>query len=128
VVRPGAKTPAIHVSAIGLRLVIVVGQGVKTFLVIRSPGPRWVAGLGPRSQPLWDEHARFMDELFNGGLIVLGGPFADHSGAVLVCEAANAADVRAALLPDPWVVNDIQDIGEIREWTLYLDARVQLGT
>ena len=101
-----------------------MGQGVKTFLVMRSPGRRWVAGLGPRSQPLWDEHASFMDDLFERGIVVLAGPFADHSGAVLVCEAADAADVHAALLPDPWVANDIQDVGEIREWTLFLDARL----
>ena len=104
-----------------------MGRDVKTFLVVRRPGRRWIAGLGPRSQPLWDEHARFMDGLFDRGLVVLGGPFADHSGAVLVCEAADEAELRAALLPDPWIENDILDLGEIREWTLFFDGRIRQG-
>jgi hypothetical protein len=31
------------------------------FLVFRNPGPSWVHGLPSRQQPLWDEHAVFMD-------------------------------------------------------------------
>lgn len=90
---------------------------------MRKPGPRGVAGTDPRWQPPWDEHASFMDRLFDRGLVVLGGPVADHSGAVLVCKAQDAGDVRSAVMPDPWVTNDTLDVGDIRGWTLFFDAR-----
>ena len=38
------------------------------FLVFRGPGPAWVAGTPTREQPLWDEHAAFMDRLFEEGV------------------------------------------------------------
>ncbi len=47
------------------------------FLVFRDPGPSWVPGVPTRQQPLWDEHAVFMDRVFETGRIVLAGPYAD---------------------------------------------------
>jgi hypothetical protein len=41
----------------------------RTFAVFRSPGPAWVAGTPTREQPLWNEHAMFIDNLFNAGYI-----------------------------------------------------------
>ena len=31
------------------------------------------SGKGAREQPLWDEHALFMDDFFERGVIALGG-------------------------------------------------------
>ena len=39
------------------------------FLVFRGPGPSWVPGRPTREQPLWDEHAAFMDRLFEQGRV-----------------------------------------------------------
>jgi uncharacterized protein len=33
-----------------------------------------------REQTYWDDHARFMDALFDAGVVILGGPFADGIG------------------------------------------------
>ncbi len=94
------------------------------FIVERPTGDDWIPGRGPREQPLWDEHAQFMDALFDRGAIVLGGPLVDGSGAVLVMEATDDDDVRRQLAPDPWIVDaDVLRVGEIRKWRLYLDSR-----
>ena len=53
------------------------GQQEQLFVVDRPAGAEWVPGKGAREQPLWDEHAAFMDDLFERGLIALGGPFLD---------------------------------------------------
>jgi hypothetical protein len=62
------------------------------FLVFRNPGPSWVPGRGTREQPLWDEHAVFIDRLFEEGRILLAGPYADSSRALLVVQARDAEE------------------------------------
>ena len=41
----------------------------RTFIVERPARSAWVPGRGAREQPLWDEHAEFMDALFATGVI-----------------------------------------------------------
>ena len=72
------------------------------FLVFRNPGPSWVPGLSSRQQPLWEEHAHFMDRLFEQGRIVLGGPYADSSRVLLVVQARDAAEASDLFRGDPW--------------------------
>ena len=96
-----------------------------TFAVFRTPGAEWVADVAVREQPLWDEHATFMDRLFDAGQIVLGGPYADGTGALLIVEMEtdSPAEVRAAFGADPWVVRDILPVAEVKRWQIFLDAR-----
>jgi hypothetical protein len=95
----------------------------KTFAVTREPGPAWVVGVPMRQQPLWAEHAQFMDALFTAGHIVLGGPYADESGVLLIVTAHDNAAVLSLWREDPWVVSPILPVKTIQEWTLFLDAR-----
>lgn len=67
-----------------------------------------------------------MDGLFNDGMIVLAGPLADESGnAVVVCEAEDAQSLSRTFDADPWTEQDVLGVGEIMEWTLFLDSRKQ---
>ena len=65
-----------------------------------------------------------MDRLFERGLIALGGPLLDESGAMLAMRVADEGEARRLLEPDPWCSNgrDIQGIGRIRPWTIFLDS------
>jgi uncharacterized protein YciI len=51
-----------------------------TFVVISSAGPKRDLSKGTREQPLWDEHAAFIDQLVAEGFILMGGPFVDEGG------------------------------------------------
>jgi hypothetical protein len=95
-----------------------------TFLVERVPGADWVVGTDTREQPLWDEHAAFMDDLFARGLVRLGGPIAGAGGeALAVMEGESEAALRELLAADPWCRDaDILRVGRVREWRLFLDA------
>lgn len=95
-----------------------------TFAVFRIAGAEWVAGLSVREQPLWDDHAAFMDRLFAEGTIVLGGPYAGETGALLIVEmdTDSPAQVRAAFDADPWVTRDILPVAEVKRWQIFLDA------
>ena len=74
---------------------------------------------------LWPERRAFLDGLCEQGLIAVGGPFLDGSGAMLVMRVADADAARELLAPDPWCSDgrDVQGIGRIRPWTIFLDGR-----
>ncbi len=50
----------------------------------------------------WHEHARLMDSLVTGGVVVIGGPDGDGQREVLVCPAESPDDLLDALASDPW--------------------------
>ena len=93
------------------------------YLVFRNPGPSWVKGLPSRHQPLWDEHAVFMDRLFEEGRIVLAGPYADYSRVLLIVNARDADEASELFYDDPWAKSAILVHSDVIEWAVYLDSR-----
>ena len=76
-----------------------------------------------REQAYWDEHARFMDVLFEAGTVILGGPFADGSGSMVILAAESPESARAIFREDPWAREDVLVADEVKEWTIFLDGR-----
>ncbi|PWU20800.1 MAG: hypothetical protein C5B50_03120 [Verrucomicrobia bacterium] len=95
------------------------------FLVFRKPGPSWVRGVPTRQQPLWDEHAAFIDPIFEQGHIVMAGPYADWSRALIIVKAENAEEAVAMFRGDPWERAGILVLDEVVEWNVFLDSRAQ---
>lgn len=95
----------------------------KPFLLFRAPGSGWVQGKTSREQPFWDEHAVFMDKLFDEGRIILAGPYADYSGVLLIVAAANEAGVHEMFAADPFTTEQILETREVKEWLIFLDSR-----
>jgi uncharacterized protein len=93
------------------------------FLVFRDPGPSWLPGVVTRRQPLWDEHAAFMDGLFEEGRVVLAGPYADYSRALIIVEARDAEEASDLFRDDPWEQAGILVPSDVVEWTVFLDSR-----
>jgi uncharacterized protein YciI len=93
------------------------------FLVFRDHGPAWVTGRPTREQPGWEGHARFMDRLFDLGRVVLGGPYADDSRALVIVEASDAAAAREMFREDPWTRDGVLGVAEVVEWRVFLDSR-----
>lgn len=94
-----------------------------TFMIRWAHGPAWVSGKTVRQQPYWDQHAVFMDALFERGMVVLGGPFADETGSLLIVEAESEREVTDIIAVDPFVVHDIFVLHDLKQWMLFLDAR-----
>jgi uncharacterized protein YciI len=90
-------------------------------IVHNRPGPAWVPGLGPREQPLWDEHAAFIDDLAAAGSLLLAGPYADWSGSLLLLQLP-ADDVRTLLRGDPWVAEGVLAEPDVRSWLVWVDG------
>jgi uncharacterized protein YciI len=68
-----------------------------------------------------------MDALFDRGVVVLGGPFADGTGSLVILEAESSEAARAIYRDDPWTQQDILVVGEAKEWTIFLDSRERKG-
>ena len=91
--------------------------------VFLRPGSSWNPDLPVREQAYWDEHARFMDSLFDAGTLLLGGPFADGSGSMVILFAESPEAARAIFREDPWARHDVLVASEVKEWTIFLDGR-----
>lgn len=95
----------------------------KTFMILWGPGSAWVAGKTVREQPYWTEHAAFMDPLFENGMVVLGGPFTDATGSLVIVEAESEQEVADVFARDPFLVHGIFALDRLKQWVLFLDAR-----
>jgi len=95
----------------------------KTFAIFFSPGPAWRAAKTSREQPYWTEHAAFMEKLFEDGTVILGGPYADYTGLLVIIEALHEEEVQELFGQDPFVVHEIICMSSIHEWLIFLDAR-----
>jgi uncharacterized protein len=90
-------------------------------LVVRfRAGPTWANG-SIKEQPGWDAHAEFVDELVGHGTMVMGGPFADNSGSMILLEGVDANEARRILEGDPFMENGVFELEEIREWAVFVD-------
>ncbi len=93
----------------------------RLFLVFAQHQGGWDWSKDMRGQERWDEHARFMDDLVDTGVVVLGGPL-DEREVVLAVAAESEAWIRARLAADPWIEMGILGISAIRPWTVLLDG------
>ncbi len=94
----------------------------KTFVVLSAAGAQRDLTKGAREQAHWGEHARFIDGITEG-FILMGGPFEDEGGAMLIVRAENEAAVRAKLMPDPWYTHGIIQLQSIHRWDIFIDER-----
>jgi uncharacterized protein YciI len=94
------------------------------YLVTLGRGSAWDPARDRRAQPGWDEHAAFMDQLAERGMVLLGGPVGDDvdaGDALLVVSAEDQAAVRALLAADPWH-DSILTINSVQRWTVWVAA------
>jgi uncharacterized protein YciI len=91
-------------------------------VIVSRSGPEWDAAKPLEEQSGWGDHAEFMDNLVEQGVIVLGGPLEDELRVAHAIEAESADAIRATLANDPWSESHLR-IESIEEWTIRLDGR-----
>jgi uncharacterized protein YciI len=96
------------------------------FLVYQEHGGPWDWSKELREQALFEEHARFLDDLVADRVVVLGGPI-DEKQVLLVVDAATAEGAGAHFADDPWITNGMVTITAIRPWKILLDGRSSPG-
>jgi uncharacterized protein YciI len=98
------------------------GEKLRRIMIRVSAGPAWNGG-AVREQPGWDEHAAFVDDLVDRGIMVMGGPFTDHSGAIQFYEGVSEDEARRIAEQDPWMANGVFVLEEVRSWNVIVDTR-----
>ena len=94
-----------------------------TFVVISSAGPKRDPSKATREQPLWDEHAAFIDHLVDERFILMGGPLVDEGGSILIVNADGESEVREKLKNDPWMKHGILKLESVKRWQIFIDVR-----
>src|SRR2546429_4127147 len=94
-----------------------------TFVTISSAGPNRDPSKGTREQPLWDEHAAFIDQLVAEGFILLGGPLVDEGGSMLIVNADDEMEVREKLKSDPWMKHGVLKLESVKRLQIFIDVR-----
>jgi uncharacterized protein YciI len=55
------------------------------------------------------------------GIFGMGGPLTDHSGSQSVLENVVEAEARELVARDPFVLNGVFVLQEVRSWNVYVD-------
>ncbi|MEU4293884.1 muconolactone Delta-isomerase family protein [Kribbella sp. NPDC026596] len=61
-------------------------------------------------------HREYLTELKTAGKLVVAGPFADQTGALLVYDVADEAELRDILAKDPYTPANVAEIATLAEW------------
>ena len=73
-----------------------------------------------RVQQARPSHREYLRGLLEQGKIHEAGPFTDDSGALIIYEANDLADVQEMLTNDPFAQNGIIQDASIREWKIVM--------
>jgi len=99
------------------------------FAVTREAGPAWADGKGAFEQPGGNDHAGYMNELAESGLIIAAGPLAGSENGrirvLLIADADDEAEIVRHLATDPWERTQQIQTTTIEPWMLLAGA---LGT
>lgn len=92
----------------------------QAFVICYRRGPAWLDGKTVFEQPL-QAHLAYMKSLSAAGTLMLGGPFVDDLGGLIVVAAAGADEARAIYEADP-AVRDRVMVAEAHPWKLMAGA------
>lgn len=90
-------------------------------VVIEFPDPERVNEVRPK-------HREYLASLLEQGKLYATGPFVDSSGALLVYEAANEAEVRRLLADDPYGQEGVVQVVSVKEWNVVMEGTAGKGS
>ncbi len=61
-------------------------------------------------------HRQYLRSLLDAGKLHESGPFTDDTGALIIYDAADVAEVQQLLANDPYAPNGIVASAQIKEW------------
>jgi uncharacterized protein YciI len=87
---------------------------------VQRGGP-WDFSKDMREQEGWDEHAAYMDRIFDDGFLLLVGPLEDGVDVLWVVEADSKDTIRERMAEDPWAPNGMLTPTRIERWDIVMD-------
>jgi uncharacterized protein YciI len=89
------------------------------FVLTHAPGPSWDHAKGFREQPGVEAHLGYMSGYADKGRIVMGGPFLDNSGGMMIFDVATLDGARAIAEADPTVKSGLLTV-TVKPWLAVL--------
>jgi uncharacterized protein YciI len=86
----------------------------ETIAVLYERGAHWLPGRPLSEQPL-RPHVEYLLRLHETGQLIMGGPFADQSGGLVILSVTDTAEAERLIADDPAVVDGILK-ATIRAW------------
>jgi len=85
------------------------------YILFHSPGPQWDDDVSFREQSGIGVHVGYMAGLLERGLIVMGGPYLDDSGGMMVSRASSLKEAESLAREDPGVQSGLLTV-EVKAW------------
>lgn len=86
----------------------------KTFIAVYEHGPKWIEGQPQSAQPL-EAHLEYLICLHKSGQVVMGGPFEDDSGGLVLLTVDDLSEAKQLIARDPAIVAGILKV-EVHAW------------
>lgn len=88
------------------------------FCVLKhSPGVNWKEGVSFQEQPGVEEHVKYMNQQLANGFLLMGGPFLDNSGGMMVCRTSDIEKAKEMAEADPCVISGLLCV-EVKQWMI----------
>lgn len=86
-------------------------------VMFHSPGPQWKEGVLFHLQTGVDKHIQYMAGLLQQDLVVMGGPFTDNSGGMMVSRISSLEEAQRVASEDPAVKSGLLAV-KVRPWMI----------
>lgn len=97
-----------------------------TFAICYSRGPSWVTGKSVFEQPL-QAHLAYMKTLRVQGRLLLGGPFLDDEGGLVVVSAAGIDEANQIASDDPAIRAGVM-VAKAHPWKILAGESILIGS
>jgi uncharacterized protein YciI len=94
---------------------------VARWVVRVERGGPWDWSKQMREQVGWDDHAAYMDAIFEEGWLLLAGPVEGDRETMWVVEAASEDEIRRRMKEDPWSPNGMLTPVRFERWDIVMD-------
>ena len=80
-----------------------------------SPGPKWKEKSSFKEQPGVLEHVKYFSDLAEKGTLLMGGPFLDNSGGMMILKTQDIEEAKRLGEADPAVKSQLLKV-TVRQW------------
>jgi uncharacterized protein YciI len=85
------------------------------YVLIHSHGKKWVDSLSFNEQPGIINHVKYIRGFLENKKLVLGGPFPDNSGGMMVCNVETMKEAEKIANNDPAVKSGMLNV-KVKKW------------
>ena len=90
-------------------------------VLFHSPGPKWEQGVPFNEQQGVMEHVKYMSRQLEDGMLLIGGPFLDNSGGMMICTTSDLEKAKAMAEADPTVKSGLLTV-QVKKWMVPMSS------